>query len=69
MENKKIPFAVFVLQYIENMIEDYKEDGLDEFDVLDDLIRECPLCPLSKECNCSWISCKDGLKEYVESAE
>ena len=69
MEDKKMPFAIFVLKYAENMVKDYEESGQDEFDALDDLISECPLCPLSKECNRSWIGCKDRLKEYVESAE
>ena len=69
MEDKKMPFAVFVLKYVENMIEDYKKDGLDEFDVLEELANECDFCPLSKECNRSWVGCKNRLKEYVESAE
>ena len=69
MEDKKIPFAVFVLQYVENMIEDYKKDGLDEFEVLDEIVSDCTFCPLSKECDRKWTNCKDRMKEYVESAE
>lgn len=69
MENKKMPFAVFVLKYVENMVEDYKKDGLDEFDVLDEVISDCGFCPLSKECDCDFLYCKNKLKERVESVE
>ena len=69
MEDKKMLFAVFVLKYVENMIEDYKKDGLDEFDVLDEVVGDCNLCPLAKECNRNWTGCKSRMKEYVESAE
>ena len=69
MEDKKMPFAVFVLKYVENMLNDYKKDGLDDFDVLDEVVSDCGFCPLSKECNRIWTGCKDRLKERVESAE
>ena len=69
MENKKMPFAVFVLKWIENKVEDYKKNGLDEFNLLDDLINDCSFCPLSKECDHTWVGCKNKLKERVERAE
>lgn len=71
MEDKKMPFAVFALGWIENMVKSYKEDDRDEFDALaDDL--ECEYCPLHcKQCEgyTGYHNCKTTLKEYVESAE
>ena len=64
-----MPFAVFVLKWIENKIKDYKESGEDEFDVLDGLIYDCRFCPISDKCDRCASACKDTLKEYVESAE
>lgn len=70
MENKKMPFAVFVLKYVENVIADYKKDGLNEFDVLEELVSECDFCPLYKECGRrNWAGCKTRIRENVESAE
>lgn len=69
MENKKMPFAVFVLKYVENMIEDYKKSGYDEIEVLDDIISNCSHCPLCDKCSHSWGVCRENIKKYVESAE
>ena len=69
MEDKKMPFAVFVLKWIENKVKDYKEGGQNEFDVLDDLIYDCRFCPISDKCDRCASICRFTLKEYVESAE
>ena len=69
MEDKKMPFAVFVLKWIENKIEDYKESGQDEFNVLDDLIYDCRFCPISDKCDKCASVCRVSLKECVESVE
>ena len=71
MEDKKMPFAVFALKVIENKVNQYKEDGSDEFEVLaDDVV--CEYCPLHcKQCDgySGYYACKAQLKKYVESAE
>jgi hypothetical protein len=71
MEDKKMPFAVFVLKSMENQVKDYKEDGRDEFEVLADVV-ECEYCPLHRK-QCAGYAgpnnCKAILKRYVESAE
>ena len=69
MEDKKMPFAVFVLKYVENKIKSYEEEGLDYYDFLDDLINDCAYCPLKQECNGAWVGCKSKIMERVESAE
>lgn len=69
MKDKKMPYAVFVLQWIENRIEDGKKSGQDEFDVLDDLVYDCRSCPLSDKCERCASTCTATLKKYVESAE
>ena len=71
MEDKKMPFAVFVLEYMEKKIERYKEDDNDEFEALADDV-ECEYCPLHcKQCEgyTGYQNCKTTLKKYVESAE
>lgn len=71
MENKKMPFAVFVLECMENKVKRYKEDNQDEFEALADDV-ECEYCPLHcKQCNgyVNYYGCKAVLKNYVESAE
>lgn len=69
MEDKKMPFAVFVLKYIENMVEQYKEWGHDEFEVLDTLIPSCGHCPLGNKCLRIRGLCRETIIKYVESAE
>lgn len=70
MEDKKMPFAVFVLKYIENMVEEYKKSGQDEFEALDDFLDCCAYCPFNDKCEGGWDgACSETLKEYVESAE
>ena len=69
MEDKKMPFAVFVLQWVENRVKNYEEDGLDCYDFLDDLITDCAYCPLNHECNGTWVGCKSKIMERVERAE
>ena len=71
MEDKKMPFAVFVLKVMENKVNRYKEDGNDEFEALADDV-ECECCPLHcKQCEgySGYYHCKGQLKKYVESAE
>ena len=71
MEDKKMPFAVFVLKSMENKVNRYKEDSNDEFEALADDM-ECEYCPLHcKQCEgyTGYYACKGTLKEYVESAE
>ena len=71
MEDKKMPFAVFVLKHMENRVERYKEEGCDEFEALADDIG-CEYCPLhQKQCEgyTGYDTCKAVLKKYVESAE
>lgn len=66
MEDKKMPFAVFVLKYVENMVKDYE----DSYEALDDLLDCCAYCPLKDECSGGWEGeCLEKLKECVESAE
>lgn len=71
MENKKMPFTVFMLKCMENKVNRYKEDDEDEFKVLADGI-ECEDCPLHQK-HCAGYSgcdnCRATLKNYVESAE
>lgn len=69
MEDKKMPFAVFVLKWMENKIEEGKKSGQDEFDVLDELIYDCRFCPMSDKCNRCASVCSSTLRKYVESAE
>ena len=69
MEDKKMPFAVFVLKYIENMVKDYKEGGQDEFEVLYDVMKSCRPCPLRDKCSHSCGVCRDNMMKYVERAE
>jgi hypothetical protein len=70
MKDKKMPFAVFVLKYVENMVKDYKELGKDGFEALDDFLDCCLYCPLKDKCEGGWDGeCLNRLKEYVESAE
>lgn len=71
MEDKKMPFAVFVLKWIENKANQYKENGQDEFGALADDV-ECEYCPLHcKQCEgyTGYQNCREQLKKYVESAE
>ena len=69
MEDKKMPFAVFVLQYVENVIEQNKNIYPDEFHALDKCILDnCDACPLADKC-CSTRYCHNTLREYIESAE
>ena len=71
MEDKKMPFAVYVLKCMENKINRYKEDDHDEFEALADDV-ECEYCPLHcKQCEgyTGYDNCKATLKNYVESAE
>ena len=69
MEDKKMPFAVFVLKYVENMIKDYKELGQDEFKVLEELAVDCHYCPLQDHCFATAVNCKNKIQKCVESAE
>ena len=69
MEDKKMPFAVFVLQWVENKVKDYEEEGLDCYDFLDDLITSCADCPFEQECDGAWVGCKNKIMERVERAE
>lgn len=67
MEDKKMPFAVFVLKYIENVIEQNKNICSDELHTLDKCVLDnCEACPLVDKC-CTY--CYDTLKKYVERAE
>lgn len=71
MEDKKMPFAVFVLECMKNKVNQYKEDSQDEFEALADDTM-CEYCPLHcKQCEgyTGYHNCKTTLKEYVESAE
>ena len=66
MEDKKMPFAVFVLKYVENMVEDYENS----YEALDDLLPSCAYCPLNDKCSGGWEGeCLEKLKECIESAE
>lgn len=66
MEDKKMPFAVFVLEYVENMVKDYENS----YEALNDLLGCCAYCPLKDECDGGWSDeCLKKLKERVESAE
>ena len=67
MEDKKMPFAVFVLKWIENLIEDDKSLGGNEFETLQELDLPCSACPLFKQCD--RVHCDDTMKKYVERAE
>ena len=69
MEDKKMPFAVFVLKYIENVLEQNKDICYDEFHVLVKCVLDnCDACPLSDKCY-STRYCHNILREYVERAE
>ena len=71
MEDKKMPFAVFVLKHMENKVNRYKKKDRDEFETLVDEI-ECEYCPLHcRQCEgySGYNNCKEQLKKYVESAE
>jgi hypothetical protein len=68
-DNKKMPFAVFVLKYVENVLEQNKNICSDEFYTLDTcVLNNCDACPLADKC-CGTRYCYNTLKEYVESAE
>ena len=67
MEDKKMPFAVFILKYIENIFEDNKSLGMTESETIQDLDLPCSACPLFKQCD--RVHCEDTMKKYVESAE
>lgn len=69
MENKKMPFAVFVLKYVENMVKHYKELGSDEFKALAEFADDCQYCPLQNHCYATAVNCKDKIQKCVESAE
>ena len=67
MEDKKMPFAVFVLKYVENMVKGNKSLGMSEFETLQDLELPCSGCPLFEQCD--RVHCDDTMKKYVERAE
>ena len=67
MEDKKMPFAVFVLKYVENMVKDNKSVGVTEFETLQELDLPCSACPLFKQCD--RVHCDSTMKKYVERAE
>lgn len=69
MEDKKMPFAVFILKYIENVIEQNKEIYPDKFECLDYLVLgDCDACPIADKCKGGY-HCVATMKKYVESAE
>ena len=67
MEDKKTPFAVFVMKYIENIVEDNKSIDVNEFETLQEFNLPCSACPLFKQCD--RVHCESTMKKYVERAE
>lgn len=67
MKDKKMPFAVFVLEYVKQVVEDNKSVDVNEFETLQEFDLPCSACPLFDKCD--RVHCVATMKKYVESAE